>query len=289
LGKYAQGAAVRCLAGSARAILPMSELTAIPFANVTFTIRRADDEPAFFAFGVRKSGSSVMNAMLSALAGMNGVHYVDVAGQLFANGVRVVTWQRDPALAALLHGGNLFGGFRNAPLGLIDNPLLRSSRKVLLVRDPRDALVSEYFSNAYSHSIPKEGDMRTVMLTHRQNALRESVDDYVKRMAPQLRNTLREYLPFLEMPQMRLYRYEQAIMDKRSFLVDVCDFFGWRVSGEQLDQILGWADVRPQQEDPTRFIRKVTPGDHREKLAPATIAALNHTLADVLDRFGYEP
>ena len=265
----------------------MSALTSLSFAGVEFQIRQADGEPAFFAFGVRKSGSSVMNQMVSALAKMNGVNYVDVAGQLFAKGVSVPAWQNDRAMSGLLHGGNLYGGFRNAPLGLVGHSLVQDARKVLLVRDPRDALVSEYFSNAYSHSIPKDGETRELMLAQRDAALRASVGDYVKRMAPALRATLREYGAFLDMPGMRLYRYEQAIMDKRWFLQDVCAHFGWAVSEVQLGHILGWADVLPDEENPTRFIRKVTPGDHLEKLDQATIDLLNETFAAELDRFGY--
>jgi hypothetical protein len=265
----------------------MSDLVALRFADVEFQIRQAEGQPAFFAFGVRKSGSSVMNQMVSALAKMNRVNYVDVAGQLFAKGVGVSAWQNDAAVGGLLHGGNLYGGFRNAPLGIVQHPLVRASRKVLLVRDPRDALVSEYFSNAYSHSIPKDGETRELMLAQRDAALRASVGDYVKCMAPALRETLREYAGFLDTPGMRLYLYEQAIMDKRWFLQDLCAHFGWTVSEVQLGQILGWADVRPDQENPTKFIRKVTPGDHREKLDQATIESLNEIFAEELLRFGY--
>ncbi len=266
----------------------MSDLVALRFADVDFQVRKADGQPAYFAFGVRKSGSSVMNQMVAALARMNQVNYVDVAGQLFAKGVNVSAWQNDAGLGALLHGGNLYGGFRNAPLGIAGHPLVQESPKVLLVRDPRDALVSEYFSNAYSHSIPAEGEARELMLRQRTDALRASIVEYVKRMAPALRNTLREYDAFLKMPGMRIYRYEEAILNKRWFMEDLCAHFGWRVSDGQLSQILGWADVLPDKENPTQFVRKVTPGDHVEKLDSGTIETLNGLFAEELTRFGYD-
>ncbi len=265
----------------------MTDLATLTFAGVPFEVRRDDGRPAFFLYGVRKSGSSIMNAMVTSLARMNDVQYVDVAGMLFGKGVGVGAWQSDPAMGGLLHGGNVFGGFRDAPLGIEDHPLVRRSRSVLLVRDPRDALVSEYFSNAYSHSIPEEGEAREHMLEQRRRALRASVAEYVLRMAPGFRATLRHYAPFLRHPGLRLYRYERAIIDKRWFLRDVCDHWGWGVSEVQLDQILGWADVMPAEENPTAFVRKVTPGDHREKLDTATIAALDDLLRDELRLFGY--
>ena len=55
--------------------------------------------------------------------------------------------------------GRVYGGFRSMPLVFAQSELYRRSRKILLVRDPRDALVSEYFSLAYSHGLPEaEGD-----------------------------------------------------------------------------------------------------------------------------------
>jgi hypothetical protein len=86
-----------------------------------------------------------------------------------------------------------------------------------------------------------------------------------------------------------VYHYERAILDKRWFLTDLCAHFGWQASEEQINLILGWADVRPDVEEPTAFIRKVTPGDHREKLRPGTIAKLNSVFEDEMRLFGYAP
>jgi hypothetical protein len=52
--------------------------------------------------------------------------------------------------------------------------------------------------------------------------------------------------------------------------------------------ILGWADIRPKNEQPTAFVRKVTPGDHREKLSSECIAKITETLRPAMDLFGYQ-
>jgi hypothetical protein len=254
---------------------------------VEFDLRMEDDRPAWFVFGLRKCGSSIMNAMATALAETNGANFVDVAGKLFSQGVSVPTWQNDRRMQALLHGGNLFGGFRNAPLGLLDHPLLVNGPKALLVRDPRDALVSDYFSSAFSHSLPSGGDEREVLLTARSRALQATIGEWAIRRAPGFRQTMRDYDAFLELPGLRVYRYEEAIMDKRWFLLDLCEHFGWQVSPVLLEQILGWADVMPEEEKPTAFVRKVRPGDHRDKLDAATIARLNEIFAEEIAKYGY--
>jgi hypothetical protein len=267
----------------------MSASLKLDYHGVEFDIAANDSAPAYFAFGVRKSGSSIMNAMLTSVAKFNGVNYVDVAGQLFGKGVTVAKWQNDPDMSRMLRGGNLYGGFRNAPLGIAGHSLLQNSHKILLVRDPRDALVSEYFSNAYSHSIPEDGEGRALMLEHRNLALRSSIAEYVLRQARFFRATLSEYRGFVAMPGMRLYHYEDAIMDKRWFLQDICSHFGWSLSDGELENILGWADVMPDEERPDKFVRKVTPGDHKDKLSAETIADLNVALAPMLEELGYAP
>jgi hypothetical protein len=260
----------------------------INYCGVEFEIA-GDGEPPKFLFGVRKSGSSIMNSMLAEVGRFNGVNYVDVAGRMFEKGKSVAAWQNDSGLATLIRPGNLYGGFRNAPLGLKASPSVVSGRKVLLVRDPRDALVSEYYSNAFSHSIPVSGSTRDEMLAKRANALQSSIHDYVTDLAPRLKVTLQQYYDFLDMPDMRVYRYEQAIMDKRWFLQDVCRHFGWTAKDELIENIMKWADVMPTEEVPTEFVRKVKPGDHLDKLDVATIAMLDDIFKDELKRYGYAP
>jgi|SRR5579862_3296833 len=254
---------------------------------VEFEVADDEDQESYFVFGVRKSGSSILNSIVGALAGMNGVQYIDVAGTLFKSGLRVSDWQNDSELCGLLRPGNVYGGFRNFPVGLACAPRFRQSRKILMVRDPRDALVSEYFSNAYSHSIPQGGSGRSAMLAERDAALRSDLQSYVLRMAPSLRRALREYLPLKDDPTVRIVRYEDRIMQKRQLIGDICAFFSWSVSDENVGHILGWADIIPDAERPTAFVRRVRPGDYVEKLAPETIRELELFFQRELACFGY--
>ena len=248
------------------------------------------DDPAkeaYFVFGVRKSGSSILNSIMHALADFNGIRYVDVAGLLFEKGLRVPQWQADAELANIIHRGNLYGGFRNFPIGFQSHPLYLQGKKVLLVRDPRDALVSEYFSNAYSHSLPAGGEMKEEMEALRQAALRTQIADYVLKMAPQMKRTLREYAPLLKDKNLLLLKYEDSILKKRQMMDEVCRFFGWNLTDQHAANILGWADVIPSEERPKEFVRKVTPGDHLDKLTPAMIGQLNDMLKDEMSMLGY--
>lgn len=255
-------------------------------AGVEFTLREGAEPPRFI-FGIRKSGSSIMNSMMGAVAKFNGLELTDVAGTFFRRGVPVDVWRDDPGLPDLFQPGNIYAGFRDAPTAIFAAPFFAAARGILLVRDPRDALCSEYFSNAYTHSLPPEGEARAQMLRERENALAASIEDFARANAERFRKTMADYLPLLAHPGFRLYRYETAIMDKAWFLRDAADFLGLPLTDHQIELILGWADVRPTEERPDQFIRRVTPGDHKTKFSPGLIAHLDTVFAAELAAFGY--
>ena len=255
--------------------------------RVEFAVDGEGKGKAYFVLGVRKSGSSLLNSMVDEMATANNLAYIDVAGKLFAAGFTVRDWQEDRRLCRILRRGHVYGGFRNFPLCFAAAPLFQRGFKVLLVRDPRDALVSEYFSNAYSHSIPAAGKSKNDMLALRERAHSTSIDDYVLSMAPSLKRVLKEYAAMKDDPNCLLFRYEDVIFEKARLIADICDFFGWTLDEDRKKHILGWADVVPFEERPTEFVRRVTPGDHREKLSAGVIDTLNTALADELRFFGY--
>jgi hypothetical protein len=257
------------------------------YSGVTFPMVAHRTGPCRFVFGIRKSGSSVLNSMVAALAQHQQQPYVDIAGTLFQAGVPVAQWQHDPALGALLRPGHVYGGFRNFPSGLSSQRLYRDAPKILLVRDPRDALVSEYFSNAYSHSVPLGGPAREQMLDLRREALSHSIDAQVLQRAPAMATTLREYLALAADPSVRVFRYEDVIGQKRRLLHDISSHFGWPADERFFNLVLSWADVMPTDEDPTRFVRKVAPGDHLDKLSMPVIAQITGLMAEEMRAFGY--
>lgn len=259
--------------------------------SVTFEIETGLEGPAFFFLSIRKCGSSIFNNIGKALAEANGRNFVDVHTRFFFANVGGRLWAEEPSLRDILRPGNAYGGFRMMPLAWLDTELFQSSPKVLLVRDLRDALVSEYFSNAYSHPIPQPADEHSevtdLMRKQREDARALEIDDAVLRRAGGMLNTAMKYEPILDSQSLTLLRYEDYIFDKAALMRLIADRFGWKADDELIRLILEWADVRPAHEDPTNFIRRVTPGDHREKLRPETIARLTETLRPALERFGY--
>lgn len=267
------------------------ETVGVPYAGVEFRVDPSrGQDPAWFGLGVRKSGSSMFNRALMLMAKFNKVNWIDIAGDLFTANVPATRWSTMAPPPGLLAGGNLYGGFRNLPAGIAAAPEFRAGVKVLLVRDPRDAVVSEYFSNRSTHSLPEgEGDdgARAELLRRRAEAQAEEIVAFARRQTPHMAETIEDFLPLVDDPRLLLLRYEDIIFDKPKMIRDTIAHFGWAITQDQIDRILKWIDVVPDAEDDTKFIRKVTPGDHRDKLPPEVIAEMDARFARIMEAFGY--
>lgn len=255
--------------------------------TLTFDVSARRADRAWFALGVRKSGSSIFSSIVNALAIFNEIHAVDLPGVMFKQGIRYIEWNNHPRIADLLWRGNVYIGFRDPPTAFYPDPVFREGKKILVVRDPRDALVSEYFSNAFSHSLPNQKDGTSVLEQERQKALQADVEQYVLQRVPELNRTVAGYKGLIGDPNLLVLRYEEIIFDKAGWIRSIARHFGWQVSDQLIGNILGWADVRPDMEDPKAFVRRVAPGDHLDKLSPAVIAQVNAKLSDVWPGLGY--
>lgn len=260
----------------------------VEFRGQNFEIADDPARDVYFILGIRKCGSSIFNSMLSELARFNGVRFIDIGSRMFENGIPALEWSTDPELSKLARRGNVLGGFRTFPAGLSASIPYKTGRKVLMVRDPRDALVSEFFSNAYSHTLPDRGEMREKFTAFRDSALTKGLVEYIETRIVPMRRTMGMFLPCLSDPSVRIFRYEDYILNKGALLEEASSHFGWEISDELRDAILGWADVVPDVEDPKKFVRRVIPGDHKNKMPIDLIDRVNAEMAEIMDAFGYE-
>lgn len=259
--------------------------------DVTFELNETGEGPACFVMGVRKCGTTLLNRVCHMLGQRNGHAWVNMGGILFNANVQAMYWQDDPALTQLLRPGNVYGGLRDAPRAFEGNEIFRTGLKLVIVRDPRDALVSEFFSNAFSHPIPEQtvagGEVAKMMVSLRQQAIANGIDAYVLERASCIVRTIMEYASVMQMPNTRVLRYEEVVLDKRRLIESITEHFGWEAPERAVENVLARVDVHPEKEDPQAFIRQVTPGDHRRKLARTTIVRLNQLLWPAMNLLSY--
>lgn len=271
-----------------------AELMAITLADgrtVEFVVTPGPDRPPAFVLGFRKSGSSLLNMLCTELQRLNHAPSLDLGGTMFRHNIAVPEWIDDPAWLPLIARGQMVHGLRVMPDLLYDHPEFAAAPKVLMVRDPRDALVSQYFSAAWSHTIPdgaaREGRVSEHLLAERAAAHAQPVDRFVLDHAPGFAEQMARYDRLHDLPNCLVLRYEDWIFRKDTLIRRLSRHFDLPVADAVIAQMLGWADRRPAREDPQEFVRRVAPGDHLTKLQPDTIATLNAQLRPVLACYGY--
>ena len=245
-------------------------------------------EPSVFAFSLHKAGSVLLDRILRDLSAKVGLTYVSIMSEFFSLGLA----ERDiPNSTAriFLDRGYCFGGFRGLPR-TFEIPRLNLRRSILLVRDPRDMVVSHYYSSRYSH--PEPGKALTTSMSalpRRARATALTLDEYALDLAPFYATRLAQYMEVLEKTDsFTVFRYEDVIFEKRKWLRDICRAYGWCIGEGLTNAIADRHDVVPTTENAARHIRQVRPGDGMRKLSLATIKSLNQTLIKPLRYFGYE-
>jgi len=248
----------------------------------------APEKPSVYAFSLPKAGSVLLDSILSALSSVEGLTFVSIMGKFFELGLAEKNVPAETSRIFLNHG-YCFGGFRSFPQRFeIAN--LSHCKAILLVRDPRDMIVSHYFSTRSSHPNPGRAlstSMKSMPL--REQAQTLTVDEYAIERTKFYGRLLRGYMSALDqnLETIRVYRYEDVIFKKREWIADMCNYFGWSVPEATIRKIASKNDIRPRAEKESKHVRQVSPGDYLRKLRPETIAQLDQLLQKELSYFGY--
>ncbi len=246
------------------------------------------DIPSIFLLGLPKAGSTLLNRLMKPVSKSAGLTWVAVQEIMFSMGVAT------PAIPPQVNevfrpAGYAFGGFRSLPPA-VRLPAYASGRTVLLVRDPRDMLTSLYFSLAESHRPPGEsvgGELAARFHQQREQVNLMGIDAFALANVGVVAGQFEVVEKKLTGVAHKLYRYEDVIFDKAGFVDDMLAYLGLSVRPAVVQRVAAANDVRPEIEDTSQHIRKVSPGDHLDKLKPETIAALDHALGEILRRYHY--
>src|SRR5258708_24065026 len=109
-----------------------------------------------FVFAFAKSGSVLVNAIVQSVMSEYGVPVIDIPTQLYQQGIDIAAIQCDLSRLFVPHG-YCYSGFRELPRFMLGSASINSAHKILVVRDPRDMLVSGYYSAKFSHGFAEKG------------------------------------------------------------------------------------------------------------------------------------
>ena len=163
--------------------------------------------------------------------------------------------------------------------------------RIFHVRDPRDMLVSEYFSFGWSH--PTTASEGAGLSKRRKEIQQMSIDDYVVNQPKFSNRPLdKKFRPLvtrkLEPNSEILVKYETMVTRFPAWVAKVIQPFGFRIPRFAAAK-LAWRyrnEFKPSGKGTHK--RTITPGDFRNQLQPRTIQILNDRFEDVLEKFAYK-
>jgi hypothetical protein len=249
-------------------------------------VKDAHESVYFYTF--HKCASSLFGSYV--LRNIEGLRQVDYASRIY-KGRTVV----NPVFESR---GFIYGPLRlslkpESPeyiglVSLVDSPEFVCDRiAIFLLRDPRDILVSAYYSFGFTHTFSPNREIRELQQRIRREIQEQTVDEYVLDSADRFLGGF-EVLHELSQACSRsvVLRYEDMIDDWERFVAGLTRYVDIREP--VLREI--HARSRPRvTEDLRSHRRSGMPGGFREKLAQDTIASLNRKFATVLARYQYEP
>ena len=222
-----------------------------------------------------------MSGYLSELAAASGLFHVDYQIYFLTQGPEGKKRQSSPEFTHTVfdNRGYIYGPLRY----FLPIPRLGDYRIILVVRDPRDILTSQYYSIRNSHP-----QVSARMIDRRSRAQSMTIDEHVRNEADRFLRTFDEYIDQLCIqPDVLVLKYEDMIRDFPSFLSAISDHCGLHLNEEQLKVLDRQHEFAVIDENPHSHKRNVKAGDYRNKLQPETIEWLNLKFKRVLRHFNY--
>lgn len=245
--------------------------------------RFAKTEPSVLFFTVHKCASMLMARMLATVNRQTlGLTHLNLAGYFWdgsaTGGEPVFTHLNRHAQRYFLDQGILYAPLRH----YVDIAHLERARAFVMLRDPRDVLVSGYFSARYSHRPPANPQRRQAFLDHRAKLETTSLDDYAMAFAPGVLERYEIYRRHF--PRDVLLTYEHMWHDFSSFIDRLAVILGIELDDNLRRELTAMAGVGDDRQDNMlAHRRKGTPGDFREKLRRPTVDRLSDMFSDILD------
>ena len=251
------------------------------------------------AYTTHKAGSMVLHRVLKDICELNRIRY----------------YSPNDAKAALsfdrIFGGHDFIAKKRGCFGplrfFVPSKAIAQASIILHLRDPRDVLVSMFYSYCYMHA----GEI-AAQTGYRKEVAEAGIDRFVldmvgapfyeyrgdygigSRYKEHVGTVLDRYQRYLtellHQPNTTVVSYEEMVLAFPSWLEKIVNVFDLP-NPEETRAVVAARHANSvaaeEEEDVWSHKRKVTPGDHREKLQPETILRLDQVFATVLDQLGY--
>lgn len=250
-------------------------------------------------FTLHKCGSMFIHRQCELLCKLSGLSYH--SPNLPGNGLQARQLLTDRSVWLTRHGCI-------APVRFfVDVPDIADYDVILHLRDPRDVLVSMFYSYCFIHpgeiapdtgyrrEAALEGIDRFVLAKVTEESTRYRGDygtgGHLEDLIGNLRRRYDDYMEHLVgRPNVLLLKYEEMVTDYRSWLQRFVAPFPVKEKGRVVDDLVAQSEsfFPKRSQDVMNHARHITPGDYKVKLQPSTIERLDAIFSPVLVQLGYE-
>ena len=257
------------------------------------TPRDASTRPSIIHFSMNKAATQYTRHILEQCAVKHDMTAVNIHAYAFDSDFPYLDQLSAEEMRAYQHIFKSTGYLYSTFGGMIEGiPDLERYKTLLMVRDPRDILISEYYSTAFSHATPAPyGNKHTRFARERTHAAQSAIDDYAVAESERINTIMLRYKNLLMDRYSHVYitRYEEMTHDFSDWLHRLLDYCELEISRDSFAAFVEKHEqVRPRAENIHRHTRKGRPGEYKGRLRPETIEYLNQKFSPVLSAFEYE-
>ena len=252
--------------------------------------RNNNPHPSIIHFSLNKAATQYTKKILRECVIGNGMVPVHINEYAFYTKFPYLTGLKTDEMVNFSHifkpNGYFYSAFGGFVPGISD---LDKYKVILMVRDPRDILVSWYYSIAFSHSIPPiTSNRHEEYIRKRKNAQEITIDDHVISESDRVLNILNRYQNELLVPypHVHLTSYEKMTSNFEGWLKGLLDASELEISSHTFQKLVeDNKQLQPKEENIYKHIRKGKPGDYLDKLQPETIEYLNNKFSPILETY----
>lgn len=252
--------------------------TEIKIQDAIIKIPKSSEKyPSVLLFGLPKTGTTLLANVFKIACSQLEQGHVPLHDQLFKQGLGGASDEiLIPLNEVFSAQGYAYGTFRKY-YNFITPAVLNKLNKIVIVRDPKDMLVSDYFSMAYSHPMPG-GKAKSHFIKLRDSLQEADINEAVRRRLPNFIERIQTFRNVFPTSNLKVYQYEDIIFEKQQWIKDMMDFCEWPMTDRHIAKILESVDIFPEKEDKSNHIRQVAPGNYKKYLSEETIAYIDQYL-----------
>lgn len=253
------------------------------------------DIPSVLFFTTHKCASTFTSKVIKSIGSHSDYEIYDYAAAIYQLGDGIDAG--DPFDFMTKNSDILFNrrGEIYGPLRMpVTIPNMDGFRKVFFLRDPRDVLVSAYYSFGFSHGLPGNTDRRRIFLKAREQIQNEGIDNYCLRALREwILPTYKSYMEIRGREKNSIYlSYDLFKDDTKGFLTSLIEFLEIREFPDRIVNQLSKSATPVQNRKPNKKLRHKRSGQSHQfesELKDSTLEELNRELTEVLRYWEFEP